>query len=479
MTDKNPARVIASRTVATTALLVTAALALSTLLVPTKARAAAPADDRLTGAHAPPTIATAEEAAVAQSEVDAALARLAADGALVADTPEIAERAVAPGLASLFGQALFKGIVYGGGRVAMTEALGALGYDPDRELAAALDDLKRSIDQLNAEVEALARGMEDVLAGQDRTRFQQAYIAAGTAATNIGTTSTAVKGWIERGVTPSESNLSDAQTVLRNSIGLVDFHAGNEVSGVLPLMMHAAEAAGVSDLSDYWASIDTTRDDYRAVQAQALGTLDLMLRWDNTGTIASDLAEFTPVATASVERVYSYGIALQGDLVHAKGSRHVLASPGAATPPGTTGRAVGNHADIQPTLSALAANYRSDQHGGRSLEQYLRDNGVPTYARYWDSYDCGYHDNFMRSWYTEGYISGNGYHQRVVYFGSAYSILGGWNQALNRACWQTQGAANHERANPRFVQFTVDLNVAGRAADLDPGRITEAAFPQG
>ena len=431
-------------------------------------------------ATAPAAVGTARTGAVqspaTQNEVDAALERLRADGMLIDADTTTAKPDITLTQASTFGRSLFNGIAFAGGQVIMSEVLTALGYDPDAELNNALKEISDSIAALNDEVRKISQQVEQVLEGQDRTNFYNSYTQAGTAAANLETALRSVNGWIERDLQPSEANLSDIQTVTTTSIGQLDFILNNPTTGAVPLMMKAAEPAGVSDLENYWAQIDMVRDDYRAVLAQGLATLSLMERWDTTGTIAADLATFTPQAKTTVADMYGYGIALGTNRLHSQNSTEILLPLGTAPATGELGsHTIGNRDQVEPLLQSLAANYHAEDHGGQTLEATMQARGLPTSINFSDTYTAEVRNVRWTSLNLVGRIRGNSYEVFERHFGNSYSQLDprGAQNAF------TQASMQRLRDGHGALCAHVALNVGGRAADFTPSRLEQAAFGLG
>ena len=322
---------------------------------------------------------------VSTDEVEAALARLRAD-AMLAEPADLSASTSArvPALATKFGLAFFQGLVQGTTGGGLEFALAHLGFMPGQE-GEALQEIRTAIDQLNADVQAVSRQIEAVLEGQDRINFYNSYTASGQAASRLSVALASANAWIAAGANPSEANVSDLQTVVRTSVADLAFQVANPTTGTIPLMMRAAEPANVSDLRSYWQAIDTARDDYRAVLAQGLATLELLERWDTTGTVAADLDALTPVAKDTVWATYKYGIEAKTPAgtaaVYLRGQRGGLAP--AQTQSGSDGlMPLWTLGDVglseQRFFEGLARDYRPEHHGGVSLEQWLRSRGLPT-----------------------------------------------------------------------------------------------------
>ena len=420
-------------------------------------------------ASTPASVATSQQNESRQ--VSVALDRLRNDGMLDQSTAKRPDVSLMP--ASTFGRSLFNGVAFAGGQVILSQILSAMGYDPDRDFSQALKEINDSIAALNEDVRRISEQVERVLEGQDRTHFYNSYTQAGIAAANLDTAMRSVGAWIEKDLQPSESNLSDMQTVITTSIGQLDFLLTNPTTGTVPLMMKAAEPSGVSDLKAYWDQVDTVRDDYRAVLAQGLATLSAMERWDATGTIAADLETFTPRAKQTVGQMYEFGVAVDADRVHVRGIDAILLAKGTKPVSGESGaRDIGNRGEAEPLLQALAANFRSGDHGGQTLESYLKANGVPTSINYLDTYTVEPRNNRWASLNTVGRISGNTYQAVERQFGNTYSPLdpNGHNSAMAQAHVQRQSDG------PGATRVSVSLNAGGRAADLTPGVVEQAAF---
>lgn len=421
------------------------------------------------------TVATPQVASASASpriestQVTNSLDRLRTDGMLIESSarPDVVLRP-----ASTFGRSLFNGVAFAGGQVVVAEVLKAMGYNPDSGLAAAMKEINDSIAALNDEVRRISEQIERVLEGQDRANFYNSYTQAGIASANLDTAMRSVTNWIEKDLKPSESNLSDMQTVITTSIGQLDFLLANPTTGTIPLMMKAADPATVSDLDQYWTQIDTARDDYRAVLAQGLATLSAMERWDTTGTIAADLATFTPRATQTVAKMYEFGIGLDAKRVHVKDRDTILADVNVTSVSGESSPTkIRNRNEVEPHLKALADTYRPSDHGGQTLEAYLTSKGVPTSVNYLDTYRWAF-DRGHVSVKTVGQIAGNAYKAVDVQFGTRYAALDpeGQNKAFIQANQQSL------KDGPGAAVLGVSLNVGGRAANTSPEAVKQAAF---
>ncbi|MEZ5184489.1 MAG: hypothetical protein R2720_01975 [Candidatus Nanopelagicales bacterium] len=406
-----------------------------------------------------------------QQKVAAALAELRAEGMLYETSSRTPD--VVPRQASTFGRSLFHGAAFAGGQVILSEILAGMGYDPEAERLQALKDINDSIAALNADVRRLSEQVELLLEGQDRSNLYNSYTQAGIAAANLDTAMRSVTAWIEKDLEPSESALANMQTVITTSIGQLDFLVQNATTGTVPLMMKAADPARVSNLESYWQKIDTVRDDYRAVLAQGLATLDVMRAWDTTGTVAADLETFTPRATQTVAGMYDYGVAIDAERVHVKGSTTLLTALGTKAAVGESNpRAIMYSSEIEPMLTSLADAYRPADHGGKSLEQYLQAHGLPTSYNYADTYGAFVRNNRWASVNQVGRISGNKYEIVERQFGQTYPLMS--QEGFGAA----QGQASHQRMldGPTATRMTVSLNVGGRAADFTPASVKQAAF---
>lgn len=442
----------------------TAAAATSTLSAPTNGTEIADRTNPHPSAH----------------DVQEALKRLRADGMLV-EAPALGENHgpaasanpdLYPRQAATFGRSLFNGVAFLGGQVALDLVLTEMGYDPEGDLNAALADINSSIAELTEEVRRISEQVEQLLAGQDRANFYNSYTQAGIAAANLDTALRSVNGWIERDLQPTESNLSDMQTVITTSLGQLDFLLNNPTTGTVPLMMKAAEPAAVSDLENYWKQIEVVRDDNRAVLAQGLTALSLMQRWDTSGTIAADLATFTPSALQTVRGMYRYGVALDADRVHVKGSATMMLPAGASPVAGESeARVVGDTWGVRPLLTSLADAYQPSLHGGQTLEHYLTSRGVPTSINYSDTYFAAPRDGGWRSVNTVGRISGDSYGESERVFGQKFPAFSrsGYDSAMAQAIRQ------RDADQPGVLRVHVSLNVGGRATNLDPATLERAA----
>ncbi len=407
-----------------------------------------------------------------QQTVEVAMAELRAEGMLFESASRTPD--VVPRQASTFGRSLFHGVAFAGGQVVLSEVLAAMGYDPEAERLQALKDINDSITALNADVQRLSQQVEQLLEGQDRSNFYNSYTQAGIAAANLDTAMRSVTMWIEKDLEPSESTLANMQIVITTSIGQLDFLVANPTTGTVPLMMKAADPAPVSDLIAYWDKIDTVRDDYRAVLAQGLATLDTMKTWDSSGTIAADLETFTERATEAVSGMYGYGVAVDAKRVHLKGSGTVLTALGTKAVVGESNAAsVADRGEIEPMLQELASAYRPADHDGQSLEKYLQARGVPTSYNYSDTYLGGVvRNNRWASVNQVGRISGNKYESVERQFGQTYPLLSPDGQNLTH----NQALAFKMKDGPAATRLSVSLNVGGRAADLTPASLEQAAF---
>ena len=215
------------------------------------------------------------------------------------------------------------------------------------------------------------------------------------------------------------------------------------------------------------------RDDYRAVLAQGLAALSLMERWDTTGTIAADLATFTPQAKKTVAEMYGYGVALGANRLHSQNSTEILLPLGAAPATGELGsHTIGNRDQVEPLLQSLAANYRAEDHGGLTLEATMRARGLPTSINFSDTYTAEVRNVRWTSLNLVGRIRGNNYEVFERHFGTSYSQLDP-RGAQNTF---TQASMQRLRDGHGALCAHVALNVGGRAADFTPNVLEQAAF---
>lgn len=462
-----------------------------------------------------PTVVATED------EVEAALDRLRADGMLLdpfAVTDDDLATARAPGMAAQFGLSFFRGLIQGGGLGAFQFALGELGFDPTGQMSA-IREIGASIDDLNAEVQALSQQIESVLEGQDRANFYASYSAAGQASSRLSVALRSVHGWMEAGANPSAANVSDLQTVVRTSVADLAFQVANPTTGAIPLMMRAAEPAAVSDLDTYWHAIDTVRTDYRAVLAQGLTTLELLQEWDYTGTVAADLVALTPVASDTVLASYEFG--LQAVTPQDTKALFVRDHHGAYAPAQDVGngmatpwRQVYAGAGTRTFLDELASSYAPHHHDGATLEDWLRSRNMPTgfveaysveteetrRSTHWVNLREVVHQERVRvssvqgnhvthewmsldeervAWTERGYVV-NGSVVWKTYQGDPAAAAA--QAQTERAAWHsaieghTPRWTAHSDARAKVLYLNVPLNVGGFSADVNPDRVRAAAF---
>lgn len=323
---------------------------------------------------------------ISEATVEAALARLRAD-ALVVEPDAQPESSRAAGatskLARDFGKRFMGGVAGNGEAMALDLTLKALGYDPDEELFNALADIKGSIQALDAEIGEIRSLMMELLHENDKQNFYNSYTQAGIAANRINTVIQTVSNWIDKGLQPSEQNVTDVHTVLRSALSDVSWMYNNEVTGVLPFAMKA-EAAHVmekSGIEAYHARIGELRSNFRSVLAQGIAGLELIERWDRDGTIAADRALFAKEGVKDVRAAYSTGLLQTGTFdqpyVTSQGGGFLLGprtTSADGIPQGWS--RVTAPSQIVDQLRDMSKNYGQDNHGGRTLERLMKDNGV-------------------------------------------------------------------------------------------------------
>lgn len=441
-------------------------------------------------------------------------------------------------LGSLFGKSLFNGIIGNGVGFGVDQLLSGLGYDPGSQLHDAVDEIRRSINDLNVKVEVLSEKIEQLLDGQDHANFLNSYRKADLASGRLSMSLASIDNWIATGAQPTESAVSDMQTVIRTSISDIQTIASNPTTGVIPLMMKAVEPPDVSDLDGYWDDIDVVRDNYRAVLAEGIVALDLLTRFDPSGTVAADLEVVVPVATDVVHGMYELGLPRSGPagtpFAQLRHNDLALAGWRASIPVedrdvwrSTTGAGLDPSAGmprgvVEPILAGMAASYRPGLHGGKSLEQYLYERGVPTRVVYTDTLQtveilgskaliAKYYDIGVQV--TIGEIRGNDYvaDTRILdwtgSFSKSWDPVRGWftpkkertrqaeghakgaaripvlrSDAANRtAAWQNLTSRDSHRTpmfpyQGRILLGDTTNNLVGFHTDFDPDRIHEAAF---
>lgn len=401
--------------VAGTAVLCT--LGVSATIAPSMAYAAPPA-----------AVSSVASAASSEEEVQAAIDRLRADGMWFEDTGLKASAAdfVDPvGMAKDFGMVAFNQLfTYQGGSGILDPLLEALGF-ADTSLTDSLDEINTSIKQLRDDLGTISTGIEGLLDGQDQTNYLTSYNSANTAAGRLNTSLKSVSSWVDQGLTPTESQTSDLQTTVRNSISDLSGATTNSTAGTIPLMMKA-QPERLSDLEGYWDDVETARASYRASLAQGIAALDVLTRWDATGTVAADLTLAVDDSQEAVQGLYDYGVAV--DQATTRSSALVTVGDTVYAPsdaPGADGESwaeVSYHVDeLEPVLKDMAAGYDPADHGGQSLESYLTERGVETRALYLGTFTLSKQDDGAFWYYTpvatEGRIVGNSYESSVVPLG--------------------------------------------------------------
>ncbi|MEM9516622.1 MAG: hypothetical protein AAGA42_17370 [Actinomycetota bacterium] len=477
-----------------------------------------------------------------QAEVEAALARLAADGMLFEDDGGVTDAGPLD-LAKDFGKEYLHEAFYDGTKSVLYEALGALGYEVGGDdmsvITSALNDIKQSLARLEADVTEIKRKLEELLEGQDKTNFYTSYSAAGLAASRLGTAMSSVAGWIDAELEPSEENVSDIHSVVSMSLGELYFQTTNPVTGTIPLMMKATGSMGVIDLEEFYAEIDEARAQYRTQYAQGLAVLDMLLRWDTDGTIAVDLDIHTDMAVEATHNLYRYGLLppqpiagtygdtpLDQPMIQTRGSSVMLSAPydGDFRPRYTTWQhtSAAEVADsspssyyrikpIEPMLRYMAEHYKPADHGGITLEQYLQERGMPTKWIYFDSFythDFYRNQSGLRRNYDTvvrarfGEIRGNDYIgtwediARLDYaWYQVWTLGNGWenrnrskrdkfvysetSSARHGARYQTSSwLSRFPGTAMTVISAPATNNVGGIAADFDAQRVIEAAFPK-
>ena len=508
------------------------ALALGTL-TPGTGQAATSTQSVVT-ASAPEVTGASQQHA---SLIEAAIERLEADGMWSQDVPQTADAVAISNLATLFGSSVLRAAYSNGMKIGIMELLRGLGYDSNSSIEQMLGDLQSSLESLHADIEQMNVGIEALLHGQDRTDFRASYSSAGKSAARIGSAMNSVRGWIDDDLEPSEANLSDIQTVVTMSISELGFMVNNPTTGVLPLMSAAAEPNGVSDLQHYWAQIDAARDDYRATLGQGLLTLDMMLVWDTTGTIESDLRVTADATVDMTEAMYALGVAPPMPTheqhapdgvpyLHARDSPYLLApdvrNDNQYTDPWKWVRIQqrpGDNPDrafvresMGPMLDALR-QYRSEHNDGKTLQQTMQGMGIPTKYVFADGFhiyerETGggltfYYDYLVRATLVE--IKGNEVVTSTADLGvrnRAYRkdwTPGGWIvdkkqkqesdawAAERIAMWERHAADQSQNWTAMFPEHTTNITVAklgaedltpgGFAADTRPESTLAAAFP--
>ena len=450
--------------------------------------------------------AAATTGSAGASEEDYRQARSALQQALRdADQTVVAQRAGAS-LGSRFGQAVFRGVAQSGSAWALDEVLRELGYGDD--IAGDLASINAAIEALTEQVQQIHENIEKLLDEADRSEYRAAYRTSQEYANDIDLAALLVNGWLQDGVTPSDTLMEQLTLVLTSAVTQLQDNLNNPTSGTIPWMMRAAERSAASDLQHYWADIDSARDDYRAALAQALATLQVMTDWDTEdGMVRSALTSVTPVAKNAVLRTYQAGIGYPQDTQNRSRYVHVLDQDfvtanrnyGTSPPPPPCLPFIGclpfpfqaddwqdvptTKADLEPWLQAMAARYvPATEDGPQTLEELLSASGIPTRYDFADTYhmnyrvvpgspwSIGYSETTITS--TEGYIDGNNYRTRKL---THVNKARDWSRYGSE---QRRDELSAQALKPRVKQSPVSLSDAGRAANLDPELAREVAFGQ-
>ena len=246
-----------------------------------------------------------------EPQVQAAVERLRADG-MWADEPANASISAAnqasPTLAKDFGGKLLSSAFSQGANWALDGVLSRLGLGSESD---GLDQLGASIAALQGDVTRMMEMMHQLLHGQDKTNFYNSSTEAGKAASRIDTAMRSVADWVKYDLQPSEKNVSDMASVVNLSMGELAFLTNNSMTGTIPLMMKATEAANVTDFDwDYYEQIEEVRDSYRTSYAQGLAAMDMLVEWDKDGTIGVTRNRLVNDAVAHTRQAYEKGIGL-------------------------------------------------------------------------------------------------------------------------------------------------------------------------
>ncbi|MEM9516544.1 MAG: hypothetical protein AAGA42_16975 [Actinomycetota bacterium] len=426
-------------------------------------------------------------------------------------------------LAMKYGSEFLSGAYANAGGMTFDLVLGALGYDAESQLSAALADIGSSLELLETQVLALKSMMYELLDGQDRINFLNAYTEAGEQAARIDLELQRIAHWVEHDLDVSEAHVNEAHATLMDAVSQLAFVTVDPVAGTVPLMMKAVEPMNVTDFTDsYYQQIDDIRAYYRTVWAQALGALDMLRNWDTDGSFDLDFELVSERAADATLASYQYGIApprtgLDEDptIVHVQDTDTILAAWGPGDPAdGWSKTDRSSSAWAREWLQTGAENFRPELHGGITFEQYLRDQGLPTSFVYHDTWrnETARTMNGLTtrrySCYARvdvGEVRGNSYHESTItpntldrcwyedynLFTNSWNVRDSNEKAENERRARDRRAlmahyARHEtddwfryygRGHSRIALRDATVNPGGWASNQDEQAVIAAAFP--
>ncbi len=357
-------------------------------------------------------------------------------------------------IARVVGQGLFSGAIGKVGEEGMGKILDLLGYGQEatlqnmqsalRDLDASMvlihdkmDDIALQLDRLVDQIDdATAKAMWDTFRSNDNTLRLLVLPQIEDLFNLIGF-------WTEENP-PTESLVERYVTDVTQAVrGIRTAVVGGH--GTLAMLMEAhLYTETVSDLEDYWLYVDQYRDQWRAVLAQALLSLEYMRAFDESGYAAYQLESAREIADAVVEAMWSAGLKIAQhpviSYVHLKGDDQIMSRSATyfqrPNLPDEDWTVLRTRAELEPRALALVEGYRPDLNGGQTLEDWLGQRYIPTLYP------------FMDQGRDAGRIEGNSYRLTSVP-GNTYTVA---------------------KAMP------VQTNVGGRAASFDPDAVHGMAF---
>jgi hypothetical protein len=358
-------------------------------------------------------------------------------------------------MAKAVGNGVFNGLIGKGVDEGMDKVMALMGFGSEARELDALNELGRSMDAMHDKMDAITRQLDELVNQIDDATGQAMW---DTFRSNDNTLRLMVLPQIEdlfnlinfwsgdNPPTPSllERYVTDVAQAIRGIRTAVVGH-----QGTLAMLMEAHRyTEKVSDLDDYWAFIDEYREEWRAVLAQALLSLEYMRQFDQSSYTAFQLASSRVVADAAVEAMWSAGLAIpqhpQWGYLHLRDGNWIMASTRndsgwfSQRPelPGEEWTTLRTRAELEPRIQAMVADYRPDLNGGQSLQSWLSERSIGRVYPFLDSPD------------VQGNVQGNAY---VV-------------------------SPRSEQARYQMKSMSVQTNVGGRAARFDPDAIQGMAF---
>ncbi len=378
--------------------------------------------------------------------------------------------AAVPGLGASF----FSGVVRGLGTVGVEggfrSILAAMGANKTQNM---LNDMNTSLAELMSDVDAMATRMEQLFSD---TQFKNTHVLARGWYDTVDGHARLIEQHERDGTTPSAVAIDTMAATNYDAISNLRGLLTDTTTGALPLMMKSMADAAPVNTGEHWDDLDAYREHFLGVQAMALTNIAWLAQHE--ASHETKLAPGRAIALQTLDHSYALTGAPHpqdptgGKFLHRIGEATAFMTGDRTALKNEThhGQTWVVHSNLLGPLMAPITDYQSTD--GRTLEQYMTDNGFMTSTRLHDRYGWDILVNgsgrtgTMVAWGHRGEIHGNEYREtKNEYFRQESSA----RRDLMENHLKNMTAKNQAdlMANPQFWWMPIETNDYGWAALTD------------